>query len=214
MARYAACQWCEMWCKISIARRQGRHASGETTLLPRTCAISILGEVAARRVVRNSHNINAVASPTLRNRGIENKAENIGLPNRKNRSPLSRFMPQAHKRMSKMLGYTLTLGTSDAWSGFSDVAAARLSTEERAALAFASLRSLAPDHAELTARAAIRAAGAPVPAFLGQMNEARSWAAFASRSELKAYAAAAYAALSPKDQAAFFRHISEVEIAA
>ncbi|OWV52190.1 hypothetical protein CDZ97_26595 [Mameliella alba] len=116
--------------------------------------------------------------------------------------------------MSKMLGYTLTLGTSDAWSGFSDVAAARLSTEERAALAFASLRSMNPDHAELTARAAIRSAGAPVPAFLGQMDEARSWAAFASRSELKAYAAAAYAALSAKDQAAFFRHISEVEIAA
>ncbi|WP_306043855.1 hypothetical protein [Mameliella sp. MMSF_3455] len=123
-------------------------------------------------------------------------------------------MPPAHKRMSKMLGYTLTLGTSDAWSGFSDVAAARLSNEERAALAFASLRSLHPDHAELTARAAIRAAGAPVPAFLGQMDEARSWAALASRAELKSYAAAAFDALSAADQTDFFRYISEVEIAA
>ncbi|WP_417210003.1 hypothetical protein [Antarctobacter sp.] len=123
-------------------------------------------------------------------------------------------MAPAHKRLSKMLGYTLTLGGAEAWSGFSDVAAARLSTEERAALAYAALRSLHPDHAELTARAAIHAAGAPIPAFLGQMVEARSWAAFASRAELKCYAAAAFEAMSDGDQAAFFRHISEVELAA
>ena len=116
--------------------------------------------------------------------------------------------------MSKMIGYCLTLETADAWSGFSYVAAARLSTEERAALAFAALRSLTPSHAEITARAALEAAGAPIPAFLGQMNEARSWAAFASRAELKCYAAAAFEAMSDRDQAAFFRHISKAELAA
>jgi hypothetical protein len=36
----------------------------------------------------------------------------------------------------------------------------------------------------------------------------------ASRRELKAYALAAFGAMGPKDQAAFFQHINAVEVAA
>lgn len=61
--------------------------------------------------------------------------------------------------MSRMLGYCLTLGNDAAWTGFSAVAAARLSETERAALAFAALNSLTPDHAEMTATAFFRHIG-------------------------------------------------------
>lgn len=129
-------------------------------------------------------------------------------------SSLGKIMKPAHKRMSRMIGYCLTLGNSDDWSNFSDVAAVRLTREERVAMAFAALRSLTPSDAETTASAAIGAAGEPLPAFLGNMDEARTWAAFASRAELKCYAAAAFEAMSHADQTAFLRHIGEVEIAA
>jgi len=110
-----------------------------------------------------------------------------------------------------MLGYCLTLGTANAWAGFSTVAAARLSDTERAALGFASLQSLSPDFAEMTAAAALGAAGDPLPPFLGGLRDAEGWAQLATRAELKAYALAAYEAMPAPDQAAFFRHISEVD---
>jgi len=115
--------------------------------------------------------------------------------------------------MSRMLGYCLTLGGADAWAGFSVVAAARMAETERAALAFAALNSLDQEHAEMTAAASLSSAGAPLPPFLGGMDDARFWASWASRSELKTHALAAYEAMSAKDQLAFYRHISEVEIA-
>jgi hypothetical protein len=114
-------------------------------------------------------------------------------------------MKPEHKRMARMLGYSLTLGTADAWAAF---------MAERGALAFCALNSLDPDDAELTAAAAIGEAGAPLPTFLGGMEEARFWASCASRSERKAYALACFEAMSATDQAAFHRHISEMEVAA
>ncbi|MDF1716193.1 MAG: hypothetical protein P1U75_05915 [Antarcticimicrobium sp.] len=115
--------------------------------------------------------------------------------------------------MSKMLGYCLTLGDAEGWSSFAYLAVLRLSDIERASLALAALNALTPEQAQHAAAMSIGSAGAPLPAFLGGMEEARSWAAYASRSELKAYALAAHDAMSAKDQAAFLQHISEVEIA-
>ncbi|SEL66549.1 hypothetical protein SAMN05444413_1139 [Roseivivax marinus] len=109
-------------------------------------------------------------------------------------------MKPEHKRMSRMLG--------------SFVAAVRLTETERAALAFSALNSLKPDDAELTAAVSIGSAGPPLPSFLGGMEEARLWASYASRCELKAYALASFEAMSAENQAAFFRHISEMETAA
>lgn len=127
---------------------------------------------------------------------------------------MMKFAKPEHKRMSRTLGYALTLGTFDAWAGFTAVAAARMSDTERASLAFAALNSLDLDQAEMVAAAVIRPIGTPLPAFLGGMDDARWWADHASRSELKAYALAAHDAMNAQDQAAFFQHIREVEIAA
>jgi len=119
-----------------------------------------------------------------------------------------------HKRMSRMLGYCLTLDTPEAWSGFCVVASVRLTVAERVSLAVSALSSLEPGHAEMTAAGVIGAAGVPLPPFLGGMDRARFWASCASRSELKAYALASFEAMPPKDRAAFFRHISKMEVAA
>ena len=130
------------------------------------------------------------------------------------RNVLAQHIKPDHKRMSRMLGYSLLRGTPDAWVDFSIVARARLSIVERAGLAVASLRSL-PDVLALdTAAAAIGMAGDPLPPFLGGMEDARSWASWASPVELKAYALAAFEAMSAKDKAAFFHHISTIEVKA
>lgn len=134
--------------------------------------------------------------------------------NRKSESALSRFMQARHKRMSRVLGYCLTLDTPEGWRDFSLIAMARMSPRERVSLAFAALNTLETDVAELTAAAVTGAAGDPLPAFLGGMEGARSWAAWASRSELKAYALACFEAMAPKDRAAFYRRIGTVEVAA
>ena len=170
--------------------------------------------MAARRVVSKSYDINTLGSPTDPIRGVESKAKNPGSSNRKSCSSLGQMMAPSHKRMSRMLGYCLTLNTADAWSDFCTVAASRLTDAERAALAFSALKSLRPDHSQATAAAALSAGHTPLPPFLGGMDEARFWAASATPSERKAIALAAFEAMSRTDQAAFFRHISEMEMAA
>ena len=116
-------------------------------------------------------------------------------------------MKPAHKRMSRMLGYCLTLGTANAWAGFSFVAAVRLSETERAALGFATLNSLDTEQARMTAAASIGEAGDPLPPFLGGMEDAVHWAEWASPAELDAYCLAAFQRMAPARQAAFLRFV-------
>lgn len=117
--------------------------------------------------------------------------------------------------MARVIGYALTLGDADTWAGFASVARARLTSEERAALAWAALRALdTPEQAELVAETVLHSADYPLPTFLSPMDDARWWASFASLKERKAYALAAYEALPMREQMAFRNHISEVEIAA
>jgi hypothetical protein len=124
-------------------------------------------------------------------------------------------MKPEHKRMSRMIGFTLTLGTAQAWAGFETVARARLTLEERVALAWAALGALdTPEQAESVAEFFLTYAGGPLPPFLSPMEDARSWAQLATLKERKAYALAAYEALPMREQMAFRNHISEVEIAA
>ena len=117
------------------------------------------------------------------------------------RSAMSLYAKDRHQRAAKMLGYALT--NPELWAATGLVWAVRLTPNERAALAFAALNSLEPDDAERTAAAAIGSAGAPLPPFLGGMDEARFWASYATRAELKAYTLAAFEAMQAKDQAAF-----------
>lgn len=113
-----------------------------------------------------------------------------------------------------MLGYSLAEGTPKGWADFSDLARARLTIEERGSLAFAALKALSTTSAEMTAAAVLGSAGMPLPAFLGGMTDARDWANFAARDELKAYCLAAFEAMTAADQSAFFSHLSNIEVAA
>jgi hypothetical protein len=163
-------------------------------------------KVAARRVVADTSEVKGLVRPTACNRPIDNKAKKLALSNGKSTRILSSYIKPEHKRMSRMLGCTLTLGTREGWHGFSVVAAACMSANERSALAFAALNSLELDQAEATAAASIGAAGAPLPPFLGGMDEARFWASYANRSELKAYALAAFEAMQANDRTAFLSY--------
>lgn len=125
----------------------------------------------------------------------------------------SNYMKSEHQRMSKMLGYTLAADSDHGWNAFSLVAAVRLKLSERASLAFATLASLDAETACDVAHAALKHGGCPLPTFLNPMSEALQWASLATRPERKAYALAAYEALSTEDQIAFCQRISEGEVA-
>lgn len=169
--------------------------------------------MAARRVVPVSNDNKTIGCPTGDNSPVDYKEKTPALSNEERRR-FDLVAKPGHESMSRMLGYCLTLGTADAWSGFSLVAAARLSETERAALAFAALNALELDHAEMAAAASIGTADLPLPSFLGGMAEARFWASCASRSELKAFALASFEAMNPEDQTAFFRHVDNNKAAA
>lgn len=126
----------------------------------------------------------------------------------------SNYMKSEHQRMSKMLGYALAADSDHGWNAFSLVAAVRLKLSERASLAFATLASLDAETACDVVQAALKHAGYPLPTFLNPMSEARQWASLATRPERKAYALAAYEALSVEDQIAFCQRISDVKMAA
>ncbi|SLN20108.1 hypothetical protein ROJ8625_00715 [Roseivivax jejudonensis] len=127
---------------------------------------------------------------------------------------LSKLMRREHLGVTKMLGYTLTLGDYEDWARFSDFLAARASDEVRAALAWAALRSLEEPLAEAVAATVLGSSDGPLPAFLDPMSDARFWASVASRRELKAYASAAFEALCIRDQSAFLDHFGEGRAAA
>lgn len=134
--------------------------------------------------------------------------------NRKSGNIIARAMAPRHKQMSRLLGYSLLLGTSEAWQSFGLISATRLTVQERAFMVAVLLATLDPESVADIAATAVGAAGDPSPPFLGGMEDARSWASWASPSELKAYALACFEAMTPKDQAAFYSHIGTVEVAA
>lgn len=72
----------------------------------------------------------------------------------KNRDAM-RYAKRAHKAVARAIGYTLTLGDAPSWDKLTLLLILRLSDEERAALAYSSLRSLSADHAALVVEAAI-----------------------------------------------------------
>lgn len=126
---------------------------------------------------------------------------------------VSDLIKSEHKRTAKVLGYTLTLGDAASYGKLSVIARKHLTLAERGGLACAFLGSLPEDCPMQAAATALGCAGAPLPPFLGGMEDARSWSSWATESELKAYALACYEALPIREQAAFFRHISTVKVA-
>ena len=86
-------------------------------------------------------------------------------------------MERPHLKVVRMVGYVLTLGTQDAWLGLVPVLMARLTVDERAALAFMALNSLDREDATMTAEAALSAgAGQPQAPLFGFMDQAAFWA--------------------------------------
>lgn len=180
--------------------------------------------MAARRVVPLSSDNSGLTCPTDHIAPSENATEYPGLSNRirgheaarssQKRRVLSKDIKAEYRKLARVFGLVLQVGTFDAWLQFGQITTRHLTRQERAALAFGSLISLPQEIAVEAAAAALSAIGDPLPPFLGGMNDARLWAARATNAELRAYALAAFEALPAKDQAAFFYHISEIKVAA
>ena len=92
----------------------------------------------------------------------------------------------------------------------------RLDLSERIWLAISSLLSLPPDTAEELTEAVLHdlSAGPPTVWFWSLPDEAREWALFASRAELRAYMAACWQRLSEADRKGFLREVHKRERAA
>lgn len=102
------------------------------------------------------------------------------------------------------LGAALALGQdADAWAAVVAIWRHRLTDAERAAVAWAALRSLPPETRAAILGAVDPEAGPPLPPLLAPMQAARWWATIASRAELRAYAAAAFQALPASDRGRF-----------
>lgn len=120
----------------------------------------------------------------------------------------SNFMKPSHLKVVRMLGYVLTLGTQDAWWGLVPVLMARLTVEERAALAFMALKALDRDDATMTAEAALdQGAGQPQAPLFSHMDQAAFWADMADPEELEAYCLASFNAMPRVRQAAFLEYV-------
>lgn len=119
---------------------------------------------------------------------------------------LSEFIKKPHLTATRVLGYALTLGDAESWQGTSTVWRVQLSVEERIALGRSALQSLdAPD-----VKAVLRVAGAPVPPFIGPIEEALSWAKFAGSNEINAYVFTSFNALPAARRRDFLKYAQEV----
>lgn len=116
---------------------------------------------------------------------------------------LSTLMQRRHLKAVRMLGYALVLDDFDGWDSASSVWAVRLSAEERAALAFAALRTLDPDQARDIAETALGGAGMPMVPFSSEVDEAAFWVNMATPDELAAYCLATFSAMPRHRQAEF-----------
>lgn len=117
-------------------------------------------------------------------------------------------MPDAYKRVARMVGYSLLLTDADAWHGLTIVLTARLTTKERAAMAWAVLRSLTPDQVVAVAEAVLpQGVGQPIAPLFNHMDEAAFWADMAEPEALEAYCLASFNAMPATRKAAFLKFV-------
>ncbi|SFF17101.1 hypothetical protein SAMN04488523_1257 [Sulfitobacter brevis] len=129
---------------------------------------------------------------------------------RQRRNAVANFMPRRIKRVSRSLGYCLLLDDLDAWLGLTTILRARLSSTERAALAYVGLKALPPHEAQRAAEAALgatTAAGHPIAALLNHIDEAAFWADMATPDEHEAYCLASFKAMPNERQSAFLNFV-------
>lgn len=117
---------------------------------------------------------------------------------------VSQHIPDNIKRVARCVGYAAWLDEPDTWLGLPVVLAARLEPQQRAALAYAALRSLSDDHAAMVCDAVLPdGAGQPIAPLFNHMDEAAFWADMAAPEELEAYCLATFKAMPRVRQAAF-----------
>ena len=124
-------------------------------------------------------------------------------------STFGKYASPDHVAAARMLGYTLTLGDEANWLEFAAVCCARLTEKERTALAYAALKSLDQDQAEVTADAALVDSTVPThpgTSLVPDVGQAAIWAESAHSEDLKLYALAAFNAMPKSDQIAFLAH--------
>jgi hypothetical protein len=122
---------------------------------------------------------------------------------------LSKYMPDAYKRVARMVEYTLLLGAdADNWHGLTVVLTARLTSQERAAMAWAVLRSLTPEQVVAVAETALpKGSSAPIAPLFNNMDEAAFWADMAEPEAREAYCLASFNAMPSPRKAAFLEHV-------
>ena len=123
---------------------------------------------------------------------------------------LKKHMPDRYKRVARMVGYCALLhddeltDAADNWHGLTVVLTARLTMEQRAAMAWAVLRSLTPEQVVAVAETVLPdGTSAPIAPLFNHMDEAAFWADMAEPEELVAYAVAIYNAMAPPKRRAF-----------
>ncbi len=124
-------------------------------------------------------------------------------------------IPDQIKRASRSFGYALWLDDADSWHGLSIVLSARLTLEQRGALAWAALRALPDQTADCVCQDRATIAGCPVPSFDPDtiMEDATWHASVSSPMERKAYSAAHFQAMDLSDRVAFLSWANEVKAA-
>lgn len=122
-------------------------------------------------------------------------------------------LTKAQGAVVRSLSFALQVGDSyAAWSGFAFILSARLKASERAAIAWAALKSLDPDQAEAVKESVSipsTRAGTPVPPFDTPEEEASFWVQYASEDEIDAYALATVRAMSPERRNEFLQYLNK-----
>lgn len=112
------------------------------------------------------------------------------MTNQRTRLPWHLFKTE-HKAVGRSVCLALGAADPDAYFSLSQILCARLELEERAALAFAAMRSLAPDYRWMVMEGlgdVERPNGSPLPPFSEEIiDDANWWASSASKEELRAY---------------------------
>jgi len=128
---------------------------------------------------------------------------------------LSKYMPDAYKRVARMVGYALLLGEdANNWHGLTVVLTARLTPQERAAMAWAVLRSLTPEQVVAVAETVLPdGTSAPIAPLFNHMDEAAFWADMAEPEALEAYCLASFNAMPAPRKAAFLEFVQGRQVA-
>lgn len=118
---------------------------------------------------------------------------------------------ERHRRSIEMIGHALVLQDAAAvWNNLAFVLEQRLTRVERAMLLVAVAKAAETDDAiqVLERLVADTQIGSPLPVLEEEAADARWWAGLASLPELRAWLAASYAQLPPREQQAFAAAVS------